>query len=56
LAVKQNTDDLAYVRDLVDAGTIRPVIDNRFALPDTPKAFTRLGAGRAIGKIVIAIA
>lgn len=47
---------LAEIAKLVDAGTIRPVIDSEFAFGDTPAAMARVASGRARGKVVIAVA
>jgi NADPH:quinone reductase-like Zn-dependent oxidoreductase len=50
---KSDADGLARLADLVERGTITPVIDRRFALSETAEAVGRLGAGHARGKIVI---
>ena len=50
---KSDADGLARLAELVERGTITPVIDRRFALSETAEAIQRLGAGHARGKIVI---
>ncbi|MEZ0243091.1 MAG: zinc-binding dehydrogenase, partial [Sphingomonas sp.] len=44
---------LAEIARLVDAGVIRPVIDQEFAFDQTPAALDRSASGRARGKVVI---
>jgi NADPH:quinone reductase-like Zn-dependent oxidoreductase len=51
----QNRDDLVALKELVEAGKIRPVIDSTYSLSETPKAIARVAAGRARGTIVIAV-
>ena len=47
------TDDIAFLLDLVAAGGIAPVIDRRFALAEVPDALRYLDSRQARGKIVI---
>jgi NADPH:quinone reductase-like Zn-dependent oxidoreductase len=49
----QNHDDLLALRELVEAGTIRPVIDGTYSLSETPDAIRRVASGHARGTIVI---
>jgi NADPH:quinone reductase-like Zn-dependent oxidoreductase len=51
----QNRDDLIALKELVEAGTIAPVIDSTYSLTDTPKAIARVASGRARGTIVITV-
>ena len=53
---KSNQEDLAFMKELMEAGKITPVIDRRYRLSETPQAIKYLGAGKARGKIVITIA
>jgi NADPH:quinone reductase-like Zn-dependent oxidoreductase len=53
--VRHNTEDLAVLKELVEAGTITPVIDRRYALSDVPEALRYQGEGHSQGKIVIAV-
>jgi len=46
---------VALLRGLVDAGTVRPVIDRRYPLAEVPDALRYLEAGHALGKIVITV-
>ena len=49
---KNDPDGLALLAELVERGTITPVIDQRFELSETAEAVRRLGAGH-VGKVVI---
>ena len=49
---KINTD-LAFLASLLEAGTIRSVIDRTYALDRLPEALAYLGEGHARGKIVV---
>ena len=52
---KPNTDDLAFVRDLLRAGKVTPVIDRTYPLTETPEAIRYLEQGHARGKVVITV-
>jgi NADPH:quinone reductase-like Zn-dependent oxidoreductase len=56
LTAKWNADDLAYLAGLLDAGTIRPIIDSTHPLAHTADAIRHLEAGRARGKVLISVA
>lgn len=51
----ENAEDLAALRDLVEAGKLTPVVDRTFRLDETPGAIRRLLDGCATGKIVVTI-
>jgi NADPH:quinone reductase-like Zn-dependent oxidoreductase len=53
--VRHNRDDLAVLKDLVEAGKLAPVIDRRYELSEIPEALRYQGEGHARGKIVIAM-
>ncbi len=55
LVHQPNPQDLVTVAELCQAGTIVPVIDQRFSLSEVPQALRRLGEGRANGKLVITV-
>lgn len=46
---------LHSLTELIDAGTLKPVIDRRFALADAAAAIDYLHEGRAAGKVVLTI-
>lgn len=50
-----NQPDLAALRDLLAAGTLRSVIDRRYPLAETAAAIAYLEQGRARGKIIITV-
>ena len=50
-----NGDDLAYLKDLLEAGKVVPVIDKSFPLSDLPKALRYYGEGHSQGKVVITV-
>jgi NADPH:quinone reductase-like Zn-dependent oxidoreductase len=45
--------DLVFLRELLEAGKVKPVIDRRYVLDDVPEALRHLGLGHTRGKIVI---
>lgn len=47
--------DLLDLKAMVEAGTLRPIIDSTFPLADTPAAMRRLEEHLAVGKLVIAV-
>src|SRR5256712_997281 len=53
---KSNQEDLDFLKDLMEAGKVVPVIDRRYQLSETPQALKYLGEGKARGKIVITVA
>ena len=50
-----NKDDLGVLRDLMQSGKVKPVIDRTYPLSQVPEAITYLEAGHARGKVVIAV-
>ncbi len=52
---KLNKADLVVLRDLLETGRVRPVIDRRYALSEVPEALRYLGERHANGKIVITV-
>ncbi len=48
-------DDLVAIRDLMEAGTIRPLIDRSYSLTDVPEAVRYVDEGHARGKVVITV-
>jgi NADPH:quinone reductase-like Zn-dependent oxidoreductase len=46
-------EDLLTVKQMLEEGTLRPVIDRSFALDEVPEAIRHLAEGRARGKVVI---
>jgi NADPH:quinone reductase-like Zn-dependent oxidoreductase len=52
---KRNQKDLAFLKELLEAGKVVPVIDRRYTLSETAEALRYLGQGHARGKIVITV-
>jgi NADPH:quinone reductase-like Zn-dependent oxidoreductase len=48
-----NLDDLAYLKDLIEAGKLRPAIDRTYPLSEAREAVRHLGTGQARAKVVI---
>ncbi len=46
-------EDVDLLKELIEAGKISPVIDQRYPLAEVPEALRYLQAGRAQGKVVI---
>ena len=51
--VKHNKEDLAVLKELVEAVKVAPVIDSRYELGEVPEALRHQGQGHVHGKIVI---
>lgn len=47
--------DLGYLKDLIEAGKVKPVIDRRYSFGEVPDAIRYVEAGHARGKVVITI-
>ena len=52
---KLNQKDFNFFRELIEAGKLKPVIDENYPLSKTGAAMKRLGEGKARGKLVIKI-
>jgi len=52
---KPNQKDLVFVKELLEAGKVVPVIDRRYTLREVPEAIRYLEAGHAKGKVVITV-
>jgi NADPH:quinone reductase-like Zn-dependent oxidoreductase len=56
LSAKTNQKDLLFLKELLEAGKIIPVIDRCYPLRETAEALRYLGQGHARGKVVITAA
>lgn len=52
---KPNTQDLVYLKELIEAGKIRVVIDCTYPLEELATAHSYSESERAVGKIAIAV-
>ena len=50
---KVTRDDLAFLGELLEAGTVKSVIDRKYRLSQAPEALMYLGEGHARAKVVI---
>jgi NADPH:quinone reductase-like Zn-dependent oxidoreductase len=55
VSARGNKEDLAILRDLMEAGKVKPVIDRVYRLSEAAQAVHYLEQGHARGKVVIAI-
>ncbi|MBD0265305.1 MAG: NAD(P)-dependent alcohol dehydrogenase [Tolypothrix sp. Co-bin9] len=55
ILLNSNTEDFTYLKDLVEAGKMRTVIDRTFPLNELAAAHTYSESERTVGKIAIAI-
>jgi NADPH:quinone reductase-like Zn-dependent oxidoreductase len=52
---KMKQQDLVFVKELVEAGKVIPVIERRYPLREVPEAIRHLETGHARGKVVITV-
>jgi NADPH:quinone reductase-like Zn-dependent oxidoreductase len=52
---KRSSQDLQLMTELIEAGTVTPVIDRTYPLSDVPEAIRYLEEGHARGKVVITL-
>ncbi len=55
ISSKPNQKDLAFLKELLEAGKVVPVIDRRYQLSEVPDALRYLEEGHARGKVVITV-
>jgi NADPH:quinone reductase-like Zn-dependent oxidoreductase len=55
VSARPNQEDLVFMKGLLEAGKVVPVIDRRYPLSKTAEALRYLGEGHARGKIVITV-
>jgi NADPH:quinone reductase-like Zn-dependent oxidoreductase len=52
---KTNRADMEILRELLETGKVKPVVDRKYELADAADAFRYLGEGHARGKIVVTV-
>jgi NADPH:quinone reductase-like Zn-dependent oxidoreductase len=52
---KAKTEDLVTLQELLEAGTVTPVVERTYALPEAVDALRHLGEGHAQGKLVVTV-
>jgi NADPH:quinone reductase-like Zn-dependent oxidoreductase len=52
---RENHGDLMVLKELIEAGTVTPVVDRAYPLSDVPDAIRYMREGRARGKVVITV-
>ena len=55
LAHRPNQKDLVFLKELLEAGKVMPVIDRRYPLREAAEAFRYYGEGLVQGKVVITV-
>ena len=55
LLVKPNKKDLLFLKELLEAGKVKPVVDRRYPLSGLPEAIRYVEDGHARGKVVITV-
>ena len=55
LSLKFKQEDLVFLKELIEAGKVKPVIDRRYPLSEVGEALRYYGEGHSSGKVVITI-
>jgi len=55
LSMKPDNQDLTFVKELIEAGKVTPVIDKSYLLSELPEALRYYGEGRSRGKVVVTV-
>ena len=53
--VAHKHDDLLFLKELIEAGRVKPVIDRTYPLDEAPQAIGHVGDGHARGKVAISV-
>jgi len=56
LLTRPSQPDLVFLKDRIETGKVKPVIDRRYALREVPKAIQYVEEGHSRGKVVITLA
>jgi NADPH:quinone reductase-like Zn-dependent oxidoreductase len=52
---KRSSEDLQFLKELIEAGAVKPVIERTYPLSETPEAIRRVETGHVRGKVVITV-
>ena len=55
LMTSENAEDLIVLTELIESGTVTPVIDRTYPLSETPAAIRYMEEGHARGKVVVTV-
>jgi NADPH:quinone reductase-like Zn-dependent oxidoreductase len=55
MSVRPNQKDLVFMKELLEASKVKPVIDRRYPLSEVAEALRYYGEGHARGKVVITV-
>ena len=55
LTGRQTQQDLAVLKEMLESGKVKPVIDRQYTLAEAPEALRYQGQGHAQGRIVITV-
>jgi NADPH:quinone reductase-like Zn-dependent oxidoreductase len=53
LLAHPDNNDLTIIKEFIESGKVKPVIDRQYSLKDTTEAMKYLEEGHAKGKIII---
>jgi NADPH:quinone reductase-like Zn-dependent oxidoreductase len=55
LLMRPSQKDLVFLKNLIEAGKVRPVIERQYTLRDVPEAIRYVEEGHARGKVVVTV-
>ena len=51
----ESQEDLQFLKEVIEAGKVTPVIDRTYPLSDAPEAIGYVAEGHARGKVIVTI-